>query len=204
MIQLNTLRSLGGRRWTVALSALAAGTVALAWSSTADAQIKEPGNHPQYSVELEPHFLLQWEHEPAWGDEGLGLGLRATIPIIEQGPIKKINNSMGIGFGLDWSHFDDSCHWGWERRFGDCSANQFWIPVTWQWNFFLTEVISVFPEAGLGIVHTRWEFPGGQDDSDTDLEGLFFAGVRFHVSDNVGITLRLGWPYISAGASFFL
>jgi hypothetical protein len=30
-----------------------------------------------------------------------------------------------------------------------------------------------------------------------------FGGVRFHFSDTIGLTLRLGWPYVSAGASFF-
>ena len=25
------------------------------------------------------------------------------------GPVTTINNSLAIGFGLDWAHFDDAC-----------------------------------------------------------------------------------------------
>ncbi len=184
-------------------------------SASAAAQIKRPGAHPKYSVELDPHVLLQWDNEP-FGDEGLGVGLRATIPFLDNGPIKKINNNMGIGFGLDWAHFDDPCYFHrFDRRFFirdfDCTADSFWLPAVVQWNFFLTPVISVFGEPGLAIEHTRVHFewwcgaPGGTicdfDDSDTDLEPVFFAGARFLFGDSIGLTVRLGTPYLAVGAS---
>ena len=203
------------RTTTVALGAAAIGLGA----SAAEAQIKRPGAHTKYFVELEPHFLLQWDEEPFGGDEGIGLGLRATIPFIDNGPIRTINNNMGIGFGLDWAHFDDPCFFrAFDRRFFvrdfDCTANVFWLPAVVQWNFFLTPAISVFGEAGLGIEHARvsYEFwcntPGGRicdlDDSDTDVEFLIFGGARFMVSDHIGFLVRLGRPYLSLGASFLL
>src|ERR1700742_955133 len=83
----------------------------LFWAGTARAQIKEPGNHPKYAVELEPHFLAHWD-EPYWGGDGIGVGLRASIPIIEDGPVTTINNSLAIGFGFDWAHFSGGC-WDW-------------------------------------------------------------------------------------------
>ena len=75
----------------------------------ASAQIKRPGAHPKYSFELEPHLVLDWgNHDGPGNDEGIGLGLRATIPFLDNGPISKINNNMGIGFGLDWAHNGDA------------------------------------------------------------------------------------------------
>lgn len=216
------------RTKTLVVAATAVGAGALVWlvgASPAGAQIKRPGSHPKYSVELEPHLLF---HHAGYGwygdDDGWGPGVRLSIPIIEDGPIKKINNSMAIGFGLDWAHFSGNCwgyYWGRPRPdprdpnyyyWGqDCSANEIWAPVVLQWNFFLTELISVFGEPGLAIVRRSWEYyapcPAGwckDTDSDTDLKPLvMFAGVRFHFSDSIGLTLRLGWPYVSAGASFF-
>jgi hypothetical protein len=108
----------------------------------ASAQIKEPGNHPKYGVEFEPHFLAQWSG-PYWGDAGIGAGLRVSIPIIDDGPVTTINNSFAIGFGFDWAHFGGGC-WDWGRlrppgppppppgpdlRGYDCNGNSFWFPA---------------------------------------------------------------------------
>jgi hypothetical protein len=187
------------------------------WSNAASAQIKQPGAHPDYGVEIEPHLLLQWTNRP-WGDEGFGPGIRINVPLMDNGPIDKINNNMAIGFGFDWAHFGDICKYWWGRRFAgqpddlDCSADVFWFPVVLQWNFWLTPVISVFGEPGLAIEHTRWRWEGycngfeicDFDGSDTDLEFVFWGGARFMFSDSVGATVRVGTPYISAGINFLL
>ncbi len=204
-----------------ALFTLALAFATLLSARPASAQIKQPGAHPDYSVELDPHLDLGWGgpfHGP-FGNEGFGLGFRATIPIVKQGPISKINNSMGIGFGGDFLFYgDDDCHWG-DRRFWnvyyDCHGNSFVFPVVLQWNFWLTPKISVFGEPGLAITysHVEWEYPCGpggaqvcdNDDSDTDfIPFILWGGGRFLLGDSVGITVRLGWPYISAGVGILI
>lgn len=78
-----------------------------AFSPVAQAQIKEPGRHAHYTLDLEPHLVVAWDRGPArYADEGFGLGLRVTIPLFDNGPIKKINNNMGISFGVDFAHYD--------------------------------------------------------------------------------------------------
>ena len=185
----------------------------LLFATTASAQIKQPGAHESYSAELEPHLVVQWSDEPAWDDEGFGLGLRASFPVVDNGPVTTINNSLAIGVGLDWAHFDDACNIGNLNLNDDCSANDFWIPVVVQWNFFFSKLISAFPEIGLGIQHSRWDigvcrvgnnFVRCDDESDTDVELVLWLGVRFHVASGVAITLRLGVPSLLLGASFFL
>jgi len=39
---------------------------------------------------------------------------------------------------------------------------------------------------------------------DLFVDPLFFVGPRFILTDSFGITLRIGWPYLSVGASFLL
>ena len=218
------LKQHGTKRAGVVSVAACVGIVA--WTcaeGSAAAQIKSPGAHPHYGVEVEPHVVLQWGDHP-WGHskDGWGLGARATIPIIEDGPIGKINNSMGIGFGLDWAHFSDYCWDYWYR--GDpvnspyanekCTANTLWFPVVLQWNFWIHKSISVFAEPGLAIVHRSWDVwwhDGGcaagwckRADSETTVEPLLlFGGARFHINDRSAVTLRIGWPYLSLGASLF-
>jgi hypothetical protein len=184
----------------------------------AAAQIDRPGNHIRYSAEVEPHLVVQWSNGPWWDDDGIGIGIRGSIPLVENGPVRTINNNMGIGFGLDWAHFDDAC-WGPGPRPAvlndDCSANDFWLPVVVQWNFFFSELISAFPELGLAIQHTRWDgdwcgggnnlyICGDGSSSDTDVELVLWLGVRFHLADEFALTLRLGTPSLLLGASFFL
>ena len=42
-------------------------------AGSAEAQIKNPGAHPRYSLELDPHLTLQHDRGP-FTDEGVGLG----------------------------------------------------------------------------------------------------------------------------------
>jgi hypothetical protein len=195
----------------------------LALAPVAQAQIKQPGHHAHYTLDLEPHLVFAWERGPAhYTNEGLGVGLRATIPFFHNGPIPKINNNMGISFGLDFAHYSadedrfcrdfgpDYC-----RRWDDYHANTFWFPVVMQWNFFVHPAIAVFGEAGFALSHERYTFTRpcapmngvlcDYTGSDTNFFNFVFAaGGRFMVSDSVGITVRIGFPSITAGASFLL
>ncbi|MBN2192302.1 MAG: hypothetical protein JW751_05755 [Polyangiaceae bacterium] len=185
----------------------------------AQAIIEQPGNHPDYAVELDPHLVLQHGETPVWYDTGIGVGLRATIPFLD-GPITTINNSMGISFGGDWAHFgDDNCddyyywrdsdrNYSWDHR---CNGNAFVFPVALQWNFWLTDIISVFGEPGLAVGYYRWEGWCWYGDTWGDCDGDhtrvmvdIAAGARFLFGERIGMTVRLGYPSITLGATFLL
>jgi hypothetical protein len=190
----------------LALSALSA------WVSPARAEgiIKQPGNHQNYAVELEPHLVVQYTRGP-WGGDGIGVGLRASIPFMHNGPVSQINNNIGISFGMDFTHFSDNgvC-WGDGWQYDSCNAYELWFPVVGQWNFFLTPVISVFGEFGLAARYSRWSYDGlcangtpcNWHTSNLDLfEPVLWGGGRFLFGKSAGLLVRLGWPYIGVGAS---
>ena len=145
---------------------------------------------------------------------GMGTSEELLQTAIALGPkIESINNNMGIGFGLDWAHFGDACYnvRGEFRNWrGDCSMNDFWLPVVWNWSFFFSDLISAFIEPGLAIEHTRWDgglcngdfCPYGKND--TDLEFVLWLGVRFHLSDEFALVIRLGHPSLNFGPAFLL
>jgi hypothetical protein len=173
--------------------------------------IREPGHHPDYSVELEPHGLLGWQWLPRDNHWGYGLGLRASIPFFQNGPINTINNNMGISFGLDWIHAGHDCRVPSDPARHQCGADSFWVPVAVQWNFFLTEVISVFGEPGLAFAFDRWDRrePCGpavceRQDSATHFRPVIWGGARFLFGQQVGVTVRLGVPSASVGVSFLI
>jgi hypothetical protein len=166
--------------------------------AAADDTIKRPGDHPNYSVELEPHALIGFGD--VYGATTFGLGGRAAIPIVQNGFIPSINNSVAIGFGLDVL-FYQSCYYH-----GSCTATSLEIPVVLQWNFFVAERWSVFGEPGLYIYHGFLpDCPAGiACPTATGVLPAIYAGGRYHISDSVSLTMRIGYPAFSFGVSFFL
>jgi hypothetical protein len=194
----------------------------LAVPALASAQIKEPGNHPLYNVELEPHLIVEWNDYAPCTNDAFGPGFRAAIPFLDNGPVPKINNNMAIGFGLDWAHAGINNGCGVYRGangvyYGNGFTADVWsVPVVVQWNFFLLRKVSVFGEGGLVLQHRRFDngyvgngcvnvngFCSGTGTDDT-VDLTISAGGRFLVSDSVGFLVRLGYPYFSAGVSILL
>lgn len=198
-------------RCTVALAGFG---VALLGAGRAHAQstIKRPGAHPAYAFEAEPHLNLGVLDPPGFGrGTGWGAGFRGTVELLHNGFIPKINNSVGIGFGIDYLRYD-----GWQGPRGTCQefvpgpagvpicvrvsgrdhVNYFYLPVVLQWNFWLHKSWSVFGEPGLALY---------VNDGHVDFEPfVLYLGGRYHFNDHIALTLRLGYPSFSLGVSFLL
>ncbi|MBX3227134.1 MAG: hypothetical protein KIT84_35640 [Labilithrix sp.] len=143
--------------------------------------IKTPGDHPDYRFEAEPHGLLGFGGPFRGGQTELGAGFRGTIVLVDNGFVKTINNSVGITFGADLFF----------------ARNTIFLPVAMQWNFWLTNHWSVFGEPGLGFAANRHR--------DAHLVNpILMLGGRYHFNDKVSLTMRIGYPSFSIGASFFL
>lgn len=184
------------------------------------AELRRPYDHPRYGVELEPHFLVQWGDPPYRAGAGIGIGFRASIPVIDPGPLVHVNNSLAVSFGLDWAHFGDCRH-----NSPGCYGNDFWVPVAMQWNFYLMSWWSVFPELGIAVRHAAWGWRDAWDepgpgrppppncgprdycrysDSYTGVSPVSWLGTRFSISNTLSIVLRVGYPSLTAGVSMRL
>jgi hypothetical protein len=190
---------------TIACSALVtAAVVALASPAEAQVVIKQPNAHPDYSVELEPHGTFVFFHRYygygggrgfrgnrgfyAFSDPELGAGFRATIPIVDPGFIPKLNNTVGITFGIDVTN----CQFC-GRGYGF----SIYTPVGIQWNFFITRKFSAFADIGF-ILATE----GFYHNVYPDFMGML--GGRYHFNDDIAFTFRIGYPFINVGVSFFI
>lgn len=169
----------------------------LTFAPRADAQmiIKNPKDHPPYVAELEPHLdVLPWgtpigyrRYGGYYGRSGveLGGGFRATIKIADP-VIPTLNNSIGITFGLDVSN----CHF--------CSRDwSLWTPVGANWTFYLTRDWSVFADLGFAL-----RSDGFYSNAYADVFGM--VGGRWHFSEKAALTMRIGYPFVSVGVSFFV
>jgi len=167
------------RSLLVALVA-AASIVAAAGPARADEQsiIRNYGDHPSYVFEAEPHLSLGFGY-PFDADNTLGVGFRGTFHITN-GFVKGINDSVGVGVGID---------------FAPAGPGYFIVPVVLQWNFWLSTHWSVFGEPGIA-------FTNGPRSAIDPL--VFYAGGRFHFTERIALTIRLGYPDVSVGVSFLL
>lgn len=153
--------------------------------------IKQPENHP--FAELEPHANFGVVHRhygsfkgKGFGDPDVGAGFRATLLVADPGFIPKLNNSVGITFGLDLM----SC------RYGCTDDFSIWSPVGLNWSFYLTKDWSVFADGGFLV---------RSDSFYRHAYGDFFGmvGGRYHFADKKALTIRLGYPFVSVGVSFY-
>jgi hypothetical protein len=200
-----------------ALSLLAvAGALAVSPAEASAQYIRQEGGHEPYTVELEPHVVFGWSDPPGIGTgDGFGLGVRGTFELLKYGFIKKLNDSIGIGVGLDWVHYSGS---GVGAR-GDCLQSRtirggmpvctqvsgsgdddteyLWVPVVMQWNFWLHKRWSAFGEPGVAVRFDDFNELGFSPF-------ILFLGGRFHLTYNATLTLRLSLPYAPIGpyASF--
>jgi hypothetical protein len=190
------------RKGAFAVTLLALGAVSITAAAQEEGTLRSPGAHRSYPIEIEPHVAVGII--PPY--DGVGIGGRFSIPVLRNGFIPSINDSVAIGFGIDWLH-TDTCY-------GDCGAEAFWVPVVMQWNFFLSNRWSVFAEPGIALAHsTHGGICPARDaagnvayvdcgKSLTSLEPVFLVGGRYHVTDGVAVTMCVGFPYVTLGASF--
>ena len=134
--------------------------------------IKSEYDHPSYTFEAEPHLVLAPFHKG-----GVGVGFAGTFDVADRGFINRLNDSVGVGFGVNWA-----------------TNENFILSAAMQWNFWLTERWSVFGEPGVAIVTDKkpkfWPHLG--------------AGGRFAFTPNITLTMRVGFPVWSVGVSFLL
>jgi hypothetical protein len=135
---------------------------------------RDVGRHPHYSFEAEPHALLGlFEPRP------FGVGFRGTVVLSDAGFIRSVNDTVGLGFGIDWTR------------------DTTWVPVVMQWNFWVSEHWSVFAEPGVAF---RWRDHYKKLGPDP----ILYGGARWLFAPRVSLTMRVGYPAFALGLSFLL
>jgi hypothetical protein len=168
-----------------------------------------------YQVELEPHLVLGTAPPgPGYGT-GAGVGFRGSVVLLPDGFIRRVNDSVALGFGLDIGHYTAS--WSVDGYRDEClrfetgpngtrictettsnggSYNYVFVPVVMQWNFWLTERFSAFAEPGIDIYHL-----GGHGYA---ISPAGYIGGRVRLADRITLTGRVGYPTLAIGVSFML
>ena len=163
------------------LAATAVMAAALAIPSTTEAQ-----SHQIEGVRPEVHF-----------DAGLhgyfGAGFDLEIPIVPNGFLRGMDDELAIVPGLDFLFFD-------YRYDGDGYGGFGVAPnLTAQWNLYVSNKWSIFPEVGFVILFTTddrnpyYRRYGPRRNVWADPVVAF--GARWHFSDRNALTFRIGYPF---------
>ena len=154
------------RHWLgAALLTLVLGGAALALPQAASAQ-----SHGD-SVRFDVHLDVGWYRF-------LAAGFRVDIPIVAEGLITSADDELAITLGADLGFFYHS------EAFGAYPV------LAFQWNFYLSEKWSIFPELGVAFIFG----PRGDRPWDTFAAPYAGFGVRWHFTDRNALLMRVTWP----------
>lgn len=186
----------------VFLAALLFAGVAL--PRTASAQPRgNIGANGIHGVRIEVHGTLGYY-------QALGAGMRVDIPLLPEGFTDKLDDEFALSVGgdftaLSWRNRDyagvPGYGRGWGQWYGDWSI---WTVATANWNLYLGEKISVFPELGLTVsIHDCWD-RNGRDDVCVTAAPVGGVGFRYHFAPpRVAFVARINWPVgLQVGLTF--
>jgi len=154
----------------------------LGWAGAAVAQEGEGGDggggdrgggSPRDSVTFDAHVDLGWY-------SSFGVGFRADITIVPNGIIDEVDDDLAISPGAElfWFYHDDYDGVG-------------LIPlVALQWNFYVSDDWSVFPELGVALLFA----PNRNRFWRTFVAPFLGFGARYHFNERNALLLRLSWP----------
>ncbi len=155
-------------------------------------------------VRLEVHGVVGWYH-------AFGAGMRVEIPLLKTGFTDKLDDEFALSFGGDVGFFPwggsryDSREWNrrydnWGHWYGDWA---FWGVVTANWNIYVGDKWSFFPELGLTIsVHDCWDRDFRREVCVTAAP-VGGVGARYHFSQRVALVARVNWPVgLQVGLTF--
>jgi hypothetical protein len=207
------------KRQSIAAFCVVLGFGLVAFSTSAQARdplvIHDLRTPMAYDFELEPHLVLGTNPPGPGVGSGVGIGVRGSVVVAPDGFIRNVNDSVAVGFGLDFGHYTGS--WAIQGYRDQClhfqpgpngtsvctevtsnggTYNYVYVPVVMQWNFWLTRRWSVFGEPGLNLY-----FLGNHDFGASP---AIYLGGRFQIADRITLTARFGYPTFAFGVSFML
>ncbi|MDP2310258.1 MAG: hypothetical protein Q8P18_29855 [Pseudomonadota bacterium] len=128
------------------------------------------------------------------GRSVFGAGGRIEFAIVPDGFIGgNVHDELALSFGADL--FFVPLYWG-DNYY---SGSAYVIPIgAVQWNFYLGNHWSVFPEVGvalhIGFDNSGWHDKHGRSYGWLYAEPDLGVGARYHFNDNVALLMRISTP----------
>ena len=142
---------------------------------------------------LELHGIVNYSF---WGEAfSPGVGLRFQIPLLRNGFVRSVNNSVYLGIGLDAFFYTS-----WYRDPSTNFHGSLQVPIMLTWNFHLAPRFTLFLEAGVAPTFGFWN--GYYDNCNANVGWCYLtpgAAIGGHVhfrapASYPAFTFRVGFP----------
>ncbi|MHB8420729.1 MAG: hypothetical protein ACYDCL_21865 [Myxococcales bacterium] len=129
--------------------------------------------------------LSLWAGLPFAYGFGLDVGVRFSLPLVQNGFIPKLNNSFDLEFGGDLA---------WYPGYFDTSLVIPYGEATVRWTFYLIPKLAVYAKTGLGLGYIITSY-AGYGFSDLYLSVPFSLGVMYWVTKKLVLRAEAGGGY---------
>lgn len=127
-----------------------------------------------------------------------GVGFRVDIPIVPDGFIDGVDDEFALSPGAEFFFFSYYNNHGVRGHYYYDEGLAVWPLLAAQWNFYLNEDWSIFPELGIAMIfytHThRVSDFGDETHSHIAFDPFFGFGARWHFNARNALLMRLSWP----------
>jgi hypothetical protein len=124
------------------------------------------------NIRFEAHLGFGW-----YG--AVGVGGRFEFPIVRAGLLQNVDDELALSIGAEVFYF-----YGRSFGFGVTPL------IALQWNFFISNAVSLFPELGLAFIFG----PSRDAYWGTFIAPYLGFGIRFHFTDRNAVLIRGSWP----------
>jgi hypothetical protein len=164
-------------------------------SSGGDSSLRRSGWLLDASAQSRPQMLSFFLFVPWYYGYGIGGAVRYAIPILNDGFIPKLNDSVEIEFGGDiWT----ASYGGFGFNGGGYTA--LGIPIEGRWTFHITDKFSAYGKVGIGwviVVGSR------SDGVVAGYGGGIYTtagpGVLYKLSDAISLRAEFGYSGLRGG-----
>ncbi len=147
-----------------------------------DASFDDGGQRDHDSLRFDAHLMVGYYAE-------LGIGVRLDIPIVSNGLIDGPDDDLSITLGAEVMYI-------YYETFEGIGVYPL---LAFQWNFYLSESWSIFPEIGVTLLFSS----NREVWFDTFIAPHAMFGVRWHFSERNALFVRAGWPHgVQLGVTF--
>ncbi|MCY1083306.1 hypothetical protein [Archangium lansingense] len=159
-------------------------------SSDGESAVRRTGALLDRSPQTRDHMISVFAFPSWYYGLGMGAAARYTLPIVHDGFIPSLNDSVELEFGGDI----------WFGGSGGFTYTALGIPAEGRWTFHITDRFDAYAKIGLG-----WVLAFTNTSGVNSVGGLYVTGgpgVAYRVADAVALRAEIGNFGLRAGVGF--
>lgn len=184
----------------VLLSAvLLSASTALAQTTAGASNLEQPNALFDRSPHDRKQMFTVWGYLPWYSGIGIGVGARYTIPLLKDGFIDTVNDSVELEFGADGAFY--SYYYG--------SGFNIGVPIGARWTFHIFPNFDAYAKIGIGFDYTFYSYGAAYANllGTVSAFGVYpdvGSGILYKLSGNLWLRAEASYGGLKVGVGFDL